>query len=88
MMRDHFEHAAAQFGLTLHEVRSPARTAKHCRAREIAYKACRDAGYTLTQIGNYVRRDHTSVLNGLRNIERRAFKDDVPMPIFRSCRAK
>ena len=71
MMRDYFETAAAEAGLTLNEIRSARRDRIACRAREQAYAACRDAGFTLGQIGRYVNRDHTTVLNGLMRYDQR-----------------
>ena len=66
MMRDHFDAAAAEAGLTLAQLRSRRRDKIAYEARQNAYAACRADGFTLTQIADYVNRDHTSVLNGLR----------------------
>lgn len=71
MMRDHFEAAAAEAGLTLNEIRGPRRDRVAYRARQVAYAACRDAGFTLSQIGKFANRDHTTVLNGLQRYDAR-----------------
>jgi chromosomal replication initiation ATPase DnaA len=71
MMQLHFGAAAKRHGLTLEEVRSPRRDRVACRAREEAYAACVANGFTLTQIGQYVKRDHTTILNGLRRYRMR-----------------
>jgi len=71
MMREIFEAAAAMAGLTLNEIRSPRRDRIAYRAREEAYAACREAGFTLGQISKYVSRDHTTVMNGLMRYKMR-----------------
>lgn len=71
MMREIFEAAASRAGLTLNEIRSPRRDRIAYKAREEAYAACREAGFTLGQIAKYVNRDHTTVLNGLMRYEMR-----------------
>ena len=71
MMRDHFEAAAADAGLTLAQLRSRRRDKIAYEARQKAYAACRADGFTITQIADFANRDHTSVLNGLRRWEMR-----------------
>jgi chromosomal replication initiation ATPase DnaA len=71
MMREIFEAAAAEAGLTLNDIRSPRRDRIAYRAREEAYVACREAGFTLGQISKYVSRDHTTVMNGLMRYKMR-----------------
>jgi chromosomal replication initiation ATPase DnaA len=71
MMREIFEAAAVEAGMTLNEIRGPRRDRNACKAREDAYAACRDAGFTLGQIAKYVNRDHTTVLNGLQRYKLR-----------------
>ena len=71
MIREIFEAAAARAGLTLNEIRSSRRDRIAYRAREEAYAACREAGFTLGQISKYVNRDHTTVLNGLMRYKMR-----------------
>jgi chromosomal replication initiation ATPase DnaA len=61
MMREIFEAAAADAGLTLNEIRGPRRDRVAYYARQVAYAACRDAGFTLSEIGGFVNRDHTTV---------------------------
>lgn len=39
------------------------------RPRMALYKVYRDRGMSLTQIGRYLKRDHSTVLSGLRRIE-------------------
>lgn len=69
MMRDHFEAAAAEAGLTLNEIRGPRRDQVACIARQKAYLACREDGFSLAQIAKFANRDHTSVISGLRRHE-------------------
>ena len=71
MMREIFEAAAAEAGMTLNEIRGPRRDRVACLARQVAYAACRDAGFSPGQIGKFVNRDHTTVLNGLKRYEQR-----------------
>jgi chromosomal replication initiation ATPase DnaA len=71
MMREIFEAAAADAGMTLNEIRGPRRDRAAYHARQVAYAACREAGFTLGQIAKYVNRDHTTVLNGLQRYEQR-----------------
>jgi chromosomal replication initiation ATPase DnaA len=71
MMRDYFEAAAAEAGLTLAQLRSRRRDKIAYEARQKAYAACRADGFTLTQIADFANRDHTSVLNGLKRYEMR-----------------
>lgn len=51
------------------EIMGPSRLRKVARARQLAMWHGRQAGLTLGQIGQYLNRDHTSVMNGVRRIE-------------------
>lgn len=45
------------------------RTKFIARARQYAMWKCRDQGYSLQQIGHVFKRDHTTVIHGVRRIE-------------------
>ena len=45
------------------------------RPRMALYKTYRDRGMSLSQIGRYLKRDHSTVLSGLRRIEIEMAKD-------------
>ena len=62
------------YGLAWGTVIAPDRRPYMVRVRWEVYEALRKAGMSTPQIGRIVRRDHTTVLHGLRALEaRRAY---------------
>jgi chromosomal replication initiation ATPase DnaA len=58
-------------GIPQDDILSPKRDRATARARQmVMWKAHRE-GHSLTQIGNVLDRDHTSVLHGIRIINRK-----------------
>lgn len=55
-------------GYTLKELRGKARYAPLVRARWECFVRCRAEGYSMPEIGAFFRRDHTTVLHGLRQM--------------------
>lgn len=64
--------ASNDTGIPMADLLGPSRKAKLCRIREAVYLTARKRGYSLPQIGRVFHRDHTSILQGIRNIEQRA----------------
>ena len=58
--------------LTLDEIKSRNRTASFSHPRQEAMRQQRAQGYSLTQIGMFWGRDHTTILHGVRAAEARA----------------
>lgn len=57
---------ARQYGLTASDLIGPSRVRSVCIVRWRAMKALRDKGRSLSSIGRLLRRDHTTVIHGLR----------------------
>lgn len=55
---------ALRHGVELGDLTGPKRAALIARARQEAYAAMLDAGYSSTQAGRFFDRDHTTVLEG------------------------
>lgn len=58
--------AAADNGLTLAELQSDSRSYSVTRPRQYAMMLMLEAGYSASEIGRFFRRDHTTVLHGIR----------------------
>lgn len=67
---------AAHYGFSVEHLRSPERPRMLSHVRWVAmYLARTHTKKSLTQIGRAFRRDHTTVLHGLRSIEQRKATD-------------
>jgi chromosomal replication initiator protein len=67
---DDIERAARAFGIPAADIRGSARHFKICRARWAAMLLMRRRGLSTTQIGNKIgKRDHTTVMHGLKRAE-------------------
>ena len=56
---------AKYWALTQEELLGPRRSPLHCEARSDLYARLRAQGWSYPQIGRYVNRDHTTVMNAL-----------------------
>lgn len=63
------EAVAGTFGVKPGQVFGRERTQKFVRPRFVAYRLLSDAGYALARIGEASRRDHTTVISGLRRFD-------------------
>lgn len=61
---------ALQHGFTADEVLSPSRTAKLVQARQDCIVMFRERGYSTTEIGRIMRRDHTTIVHALQRIQK------------------
>jgi hypothetical protein len=67
---------AAEFGVTLEDLLGERRHAPIAEARQVAMAlGQRCCGYSLPRIGRLLRRDHTTVLHGIRTVARRCAED-------------
>lgn len=58
-----------EFGVTMSELRSTRRQRKYARPRQVAYwLADYFTSHSLMTIGDYMRRDHTTVMYGIRKV--------------------
>lgn len=57
----------AKYGLTIEQVLSECRLRPYVRARWGVMRRLRDDGFTLTQIGAWIGRDHATVFHGLKH---------------------
>jgi chromosomal replication initiation ATPase DnaA len=64
--------AAAIHGIPASEIMSPSRRRSTVVARDAAVMEARDAGYSLTEIGAVLRRDHTTIMLAERRARKRA----------------
>lgn len=60
--------------LTVVELRSPVRTINISHPRQEAMLIMHEAGYSMPRIGRFFRRDHTTVLHGIRAAKARMAK--------------
>lgn len=60
--------------LTVSELKSDARDARICHPRQDAMRAMREEGFSLPVIGRFFKRDHTTVLHGVRASKARGLK--------------
>ena len=63
------EQEAATAGTKPFIIMSRDRTPKVAHARWRVMRRLRDDGFTLAQIGQWLNRDHTAVIYGLRNLQ-------------------
>lgn len=71
-MKEICKSVAIENGLQLADVMGTSQRQRVARARQHAYVLCRKQGMTLTQIGQFFGRDHSSVWHGIRRAESRA----------------
>lgn len=77
---------AAQSGLTLDEMRGPSRQRRYAYPRILAYHLSRTmTDASLTKIGREMRRDHTSVLYGVRRYPEKRQKSERLAALEVSC---
>lgn len=70
---------ATNTGVSVSDMRGPSRLSQIADARHIAIYVARENGHTLSHIGNYFNRDHTSVVHAHAKIAaRRASGQRVP----------
>lgn len=82
-MRNILENIAAETGVTIAQLKSTTRRAPIAHARQLAFYNMYHTGkYSLSQIGGFMKRDHTTVLYGIRAEEnRRALYAPFSVPI-------
>lgn len=64
--------AAAQAGLSVEALRSPARRRPVAQARQQAMARMREVGFTTTQVGRFFGRDHTTVTHACKMVAQRS----------------
>lgn len=64
------ERIAVDFGATAHEILGGRRHRNLVAARMCVAYELREKGYTLQQIGRWLKRDHSTVLYGIRKVDR------------------
>lgn len=69
------ETTASLFGVVLADLFSDSRVARTAEARMALAWALRQNNWSLEAIGEYLGRDHTTIIYGLARIEERATKD-------------
>lgn len=68
---------AAATGVTVEALRGPRRIAEVAQPRQALMHRAHAAGRGLSQIGRWLRRDHTTVLHGIRAHEKRYAAGEV-----------
>lgn len=71
VIRDLVEHAAKKTGVPVEEIQGNSRVRRIAWTRQSVYYAARMEGISLTEIGDFFGRDHTSVLHGIRAVKKR-----------------
>lgn len=65
------EHTADVTEIPIEEIRGQSRVRPVAWARQSVYYAAHMNGVSLSEIGKYFNRDHTSVLHGIRAVKKR-----------------
>lgn len=68
------EAVAEEHDVTVGQLLGQSRQRKHVRARWAVWAILDAEGKSLTQIGNYFNRDHTTILHGLGRLSRQRTK--------------
>jgi hypothetical protein len=63
---------AAAFGLRATDIMGRSQTRKIAKARAVAMAGMHQAGFSLTDIGRFFSRDHTTVLHALKTVKTQA----------------
>lgn len=63
---------AAANGLTVADLKGKSRERHIAWPRQWAYALCRRQGRSLPQIARFFNRDHTTIMHGIRQVEKRA----------------
>ena len=66
-VREIARQVCTETGASYAAIMSSNRAAHLCRIREVIYYMAYREGFSLPQIGRVFRRDHTTILSGLRN---------------------
>lgn len=77
-------------GVSQRDILGTSRVRPIAKARQAAMALCREQGFSLPQIGQVFRRDHTTILHACRVMApalERAADAASPAPVFRSRRA-
>jgi len=56
---------SAEFGISIRELRGPKRGAIYKEPRRLIWGELQERGYSLSQIGRFFGRDHTTIMHGL-----------------------
>ena len=72
--------ACREYDITLDDLHSRAQNNDVAKARHLTWWLCRQRGLSLSTIGRYAGRDHTTVMSGVRRVER----DPVMVMVARS----
>ena len=64
-------HRARQNGVSLDDLQGPSRVRAISWPRQDFMLAARELGFSLTEIGRFLNRDHTTILKGVRAAEKR-----------------
>lgn len=70
-MAEIFRSIAICNGVTVEDLRSPIRERHIAWPRQYGMLLCRRAGFTYTQIARYLRRDHRTVMHGVKAAQKR-----------------
>lgn len=64
--------ACAATGQPIPDIMGKSRKAVLCRVRERIWLQAHEAGFSSVQIGRVFKRDHTSILHGIRNARQKS----------------
>jgi chromosomal replication initiation ATPase DnaA len=71
-MREIIAEVSQTSGVSIAELRSPARHRRIAWPRQAAMLLMYEAGHTLPEIAEYLHRDHTTILHGIKRARQRA----------------
>jgi chromosomal replication initiation ATPase DnaA len=70
LMEQITEAVAAEHGVLPSELRGPSRFAQFIEPRRRVWAELRERGYSLSQIGRFFGRDHTTIMHGIREYQK------------------
>jgi chromosomal replication initiation ATPase DnaA len=74
------------FGVKISEITAPTRgSPRAVEARHWICRTARSRGFTLERVGEFIGRDHTSIMNSVQRAE--IMEAQMPAPMFKSMRA-
>lgn len=77
-IREMTRQACAETGQPIPEIMGKSRKAELCRVRERIWLRAHEAGFSSAQIGRVFKRDHTSILHGIRNARQDTSAENAP----------
>lgn len=77
IIRNNLERVSAKTGISCEDIQSDKKTRHIAHARQVVMYGARLAGVSFAEIGDFFGRDHTTVMHGVRAVEKRVQEMDL-----------